>query len=69
MILPNSLDEGGSHEAAGDEFDNGAEKNTDETTPACAKCSREGLGGELTFGYGRYEFKQDSAYQRSKDDA
>ena len=60
FFLPNRLYQGGGHKAAGNEFDDRSEEDTDETAPSCF----EGFG-ELFSGD---EFAKDCAYKRTKDD-
>ena len=59
-FLPNCLDEGDGHEAAGNEFEDGSKEDADEATPACFESICELLAGN--------EFAEDSAYERAKDD-
>jgi len=58
--LEDGLEEGDGHEAAADEFEEGAEKETDETAPPCTKGGSDFLTAE--------QFAYDGTDQRTDDD-
>ena len=58
-FLPNCLYYGYRHETAGNKFEDGAEKNADEATPACFEGFCELLAGN--------KFAKDSSYERPQD--
>ena len=56
-FLPNCLDEGDGHKAAGNEFEDRSEKDADETTPSCFEGFFKLFAGD--------EFTENSANERT----
>lgn len=67
--LPNSLDEGGGHETAADEFEDRADENADETTPSRTEGGSDILSVNLTMQSDCQQFEEDGTDQRAENNA